>query len=271
MRRLLVLVWLALFGSRVYAETIAMLPLDGEKRLEIYGQPVAAEIARALRAAGLDVVVVGARMEVPDRAQLIVDGTIKAAKNKQIELSIRVRDPRDGTVLDTLPAPATKLDDLDKAAADLSARVVPSVKANLEKLAKPAVVDKPITDGKPVPQRPMPPPLPTLATSVTAHGGQTPLLAAALDREAALWAATQRYSASVKLDVIGYKPQPGKPPMARARVHVVISGGATKFDRVMRTDTIVGDANSTPEQLAERTAREVLAILRPNLRRVLGR
>src|SRR5512139_1446129 len=141
MRRLLVMVWLALvspLGSLAGADTIAMLPLDGEKRLEIYGQPVAAEIARALKAAGLDVVVVGARMDVPDRVQLIVDGTIKSAKNKQIELSIRIRDPRDGTTLETLPAPATKLGDLDKAAADLASRVVPSVKAQLEALAKAA-------------------------------------------------------------------------------------------------------------------------------------
>ena len=119
--RLLVLVCVVLLGATAYADTIAMLPLDGEKRLEIYGQPVAAEIARALKAAGLDVVVVGARMGVPDGANLIVDGTIKAAKNKQIELAIRIRDPRDGTTLETLPAPTTKLDNLDKAAAELSA------------------------------------------------------------------------------------------------------------------------------------------------------
>src|SRR6185503_21267327 len=102
-----VIVWLALFGAHAYADTIAMLPLDGEKRLELLGQPVAAEIARALKAAGLDVVVVGASMEVPDRANLIVDGTIKAVKRKQIEVTIRIRDPRDGTVLELLPAAPT--------------------------------------------------------------------------------------------------------------------------------------------------------------------
>src|SRR5262245_22713744 len=123
MRRWLVLVCLLVFGAHAYADTIAMLPLDGEKLLAICGQPVAAEIALALKAAGLDVVVVSAKMDVPDRANLIVDGTIKAAKGKQIELSIRIRDPRDGTTLDTLPAPTTKLDDLDKAAAELSGRV----------------------------------------------------------------------------------------------------------------------------------------------------
>ena len=61
--RLFVIVWLALYGDRArMPTTIAMLPLDGEKRLELFGQPVAAEIARALKAAGIDVVVVGASM-----------------------------------------------------------------------------------------------------------------------------------------------------------------------------------------------------------------
>lgn len=274
MGRLIVLVWLALFGSSAYADTIAMLPLDGEKRLEIYGQPVAAEIARALKAAGLDVVVVGARMDVPDRVQLIVDGTIKSTKNKQIELSIRIRDPRDGTTLDTLPAPATKLGDLDKAAADLASRVVPSVKTQLEALAKAAVTppQPPDTSKQPtVPPKPVAP-QPMLTTAVKTRAGLKPgVFTAALDREAALWAATQRYQAMVSFEVLGYWPQAGKPPMARARVRVVIESGATRFDRVVRTDTIVGDRDASLDHLAERTAREVLAIVRPNLRRTLGR
>jgi len=272
MRRLLVLVCFLLFGARAYAETIAMLPLDGEKRLEIYGQPVAAEIARALKAAGLDVVVVGAKMDVPDRAQLIVDGTIKATKSKQIELSIRVRDPRDGTVLDTLPSPPTKLDDLDKAAADLSARVVPSVKTQLEKLAKPAQPNVPVEPTKPVPPKPVVAPRPTLATAVTVHSKAPPLasLRDALDREAALFATTQHVSGKLSLEVLTYKASDGQVPMARARVRAIIEGGPTKFDRIVRTDTIVGDPKKSTDDLAARTAREVLAILRPHLRRTLG-
>jgi hypothetical protein len=31
-----------------HADSVALLPLDGEKRLEIYGQPVANELARAM-------------------------------------------------------------------------------------------------------------------------------------------------------------------------------------------------------------------------------
>ena len=276
MRRLLVIVCLALCSSHALADTIAMLPLDGDKRLEIYGQPVAAEIARALKAAGVDVVVVGARMDVPDSAQLIVDGTIKSAKNKRIELSIRLRDPRDGTVLDTLPAPATKLDNLDKAAADLSARVVPSVKSHLETLAKaaatPAVVDT-VKPPEPQPPKPRPVHVPTLATStISASAPELVMLRTALDRETALWAATQRYDAKLALEVLTYAPKTGKVPTARARVRVRIDdGNGIKFDRIVRTDTIVGDRDASLDQLAARTAREVLAIVQPHLRRTMRR
>jgi hypothetical protein len=274
MRALLVLVCLARFGSVAYADTntIAMLPLDGEKRLEIYGQPVAAEIARALKAAGLDVVVVGARMDVPDAAQLIVDGTIKSTKNKQIELSIRLRDPRDGTILETVPAPTTKLDDLDKAAAALSARVVPTVKAQLEKLSTPAIADKPITEPKPpvVPQ-PHAPAQPRITTDVKSLSfPDVTRLRSGLDRVMVDWQHEQRYAANVRFNVESYKAEPGRVPMARARVRVQIEvGGATKFDRVVRTDTVVGDPKSTPEQLADRTARAVLVIVEPHLRRAV--
>jgi hypothetical protein len=264
--RLFVIVWLACVTSLAHADTIAMLPLDGEKRLELYGQPVATEIARALKADGLDVVVVGARMDVPDRAQLIVDGTIKQGKGKEITLSIRVRDPRDGTVLETLPAPATSLDNLDKAAADLSARVVPRVKVHLAAIAKPAVVDKPPVDTKQAP-RPPTPRAPTLTVHVYAQRPEVQQLKLALDGQLPAWLPHQRFATTVNLTVLGFSVDRGKVPMARARVRVEIGG--TKFNRVVRTDTIVGDRDSTDDQLAARTAREVLAILVPHMRRAL--
>jgi hypothetical protein len=50
---------------------------------------------------------------------------------------------------------------------------------------------------------------------------------------------------------------------------VIESGGTKKFDRIVRTDTIVGERNGSLDEVAARTAREVLAILTPNLRRAL--
>src|SRR5215468_10544975 len=61
-------------------DVVALLPLDADKSLEIYGQPVASELARALVAGNVYVVVVGPRMAVPDNARLIIDGTIALGK-----------------------------------------------------------------------------------------------------------------------------------------------------------------------------------------------
>src|SRR5262245_27430172 len=96
MVRLVVIACVVAVAAPVRADTVALLPLDGEARLEMYGQPVAAEIGRALKESGLDVVVVGAKMAVPESADLIVDGTIKADKKRKgetVTLAMRIRDP----------------------------------------------------------------------------------------------------------------------------------------------------------------------------------
>jgi hypothetical protein len=57
-------------------------------------------------------------------------------------------------------------------------------------------------------------------------------------------------------------------PLARARVRARIAEpDRVQFDRVIATDTIVGNKGMKPEVLAARCAREVLLILRPHLRR----
>ena len=157
---------------------------------------------------------------------------------------------------------------LDKAAADLSARVVPLVKNHLATLAKPAVVETQPIDSKIIP-RPLPrPAAPTLVVDVDSPTTPELLrLRQALERELPAWVQQQRYAANVTLYVRTFKIDSGTVPTARARVQVRIKD--TKFDRIVRTDTIVGDKSFTPDQLAARTAREVLAILRPHLRRAL--
>ncbi len=213
-------------------------------------------------------------MDVPDRANLIVDGTIKAAKSKQIEVSIRIRDPRDGTVLETLPAAPTKLDNIDKAAAELSARVVPLVKQHLVTMAKPAVIEaKPPTEPKPAQPTQAAPAMAPAVTPIVAGTTAASLapLRAALDREAAAWAAAQHYRATVTFEVVSYEPELGTVPQARARVRVKIDNGSgVRFNRVVRTDTVVGDRGQEPDALAARAAREVLAIVVPQLRRTMA-
>src|SRR5438270_11841868 len=105
MRALGLMFLVAITGARAHAEppdAIALLPLDAEQRLEIYGQPVASELARALGAGGIEVVVVGPKMAVPERARLVIDGTIKTTKTGVVALAVRVRDKSSGAVLETL-------------------------------------------------------------------------------------------------------------------------------------------------------------------------
>jgi hypothetical protein len=269
-----------------HADAVALLPLDGEKRLEIYGQPIANELARAMTASGIDVVVVGAKMAVPARAQLIVDGSIKANKDT-VTLTIRIRDPRDGTTLETLPPSTSKLTNIDQAAAEVSARVVPAVKTQLEALAKatPAVVgEKPPVDAKPVPTSAR---LPALAVYVARPAGtaaENQILEDAFGGELDPWArrhghqiqpvaaaAAWRADEGVTFTVNGFSITRGTIPMGKARVGVrIIAHGKVVFDRTVVTDTIVGDRGLTPQQFAARAAREVLLIAHPHMRRAIA-
>ncbi len=303
MRSIVVIVIMLVCLSVARSETIALLPLDADKKLEVYGHPVAAEIGRALKAAGIEVVVVGAKMDVPDRAQLIVDGAIKAGKGDAITLSLRIRDPRDGTVLETLPSSATTLTAIDKAAAELSGKLVPAARAHFAALVKPATV--PTVPERPAQEPPRqgtaPPtrsPVGGVAARVVAAassertGGAEQFLAHSLAGELAPWlthhkregtpvdpsmlsresavktVAAQRAGLGLALVVVGFDVEPGQVPLARARVRIRVTDGKTiVLDRVIRTDTIVGDRDITEAELGARVAREVLAIVHAQLRR----
>jgi hypothetical protein len=272
--------------------TVALLPLDAKAPLEIYGQPVASEIARALVAGGVDVVVVGPKTAVPPTARLIVDGSIRAAGNT-VALQVRVRDPLDGTVLETLDAKAANVGMIDRAAAELSARVLPVVRERITRLAEPA----PPRERPVEPRARVAPPEPTVVFSVAiAYELQPwgePLRAALgeavsgwvqdagrravvlaperlLATSAAVSVAEARAERAIAFEIVGYSYElVDAVPLARARVRVRIADrGGVVFERVVVTDTIVGDKGMQPERLATRVAREVLAILRPHVRRV---
>lgn len=280
--------WLVLavlfLSTAARADSVALLPLDGDKKLEIYGQPVAAELGRAMTAAGIDVVVVGAKMAVPERAQLIVDGTIKA-KGNTVTLTLRIRDPRDGSTLESLPPATSPLVSIDKAAADLSTKLVPAVQGQLQKLQKAAVQTVPNGSGEhkpdvvaskaaePVAQ------LPELKVSVSMlkPNPALRLLSSAFPHELDAWATQHgRHvdmtgTSQIQFELLTFAITPGKIPLAKARVRMrVYDAGKIKFDRIIHTDTIVGDRDISEQAFAERTAREVLLIANPNLKRTLA-
>jgi hypothetical protein len=276
-------------------DAVALLPLDADRSLEIYGRPVASEIARALGAGNVQVIVVGPKMAVPDRARLIVDGTIALGKASAVTISLRIRSTVDGVVLEALSATAPGVAKIDGAAAELSARILPIVRDKLAALHRPPPDDHghviqvraPVDSARPSPQLPV-----LVATVDLRRPSGTGALLGAFDAAAADWIRAHHREVRKldpgKLDpkiaarsvaaegsdlafgfwILGYTVEPGPLPMARARVRVQITdASAVVFDRVVATDTVVGERNFTVPELAARVAREVLAILRPHVRR----
>lgn len=273
-------------------DAVALLPLDAGARLEIYGQAVATEIARALMAGGVEVVMVGADMDVPASARLIVDGAVATDKEGMVSLSMRVRDPADGAVLDTLSATAPSLAQIDQAAAELSAGVLPMVRELLGAVTSGS-------GGEPVRRLPPPGGAPRVLLVGIASTSAAEPLRGALAGAALRWARAARREPrvveprtlegklappavasagaerAVTFEIFRYAVESVGPardvPLARARVRVRIADrGEVLFDRIVATDTIVGDRGMPAAELAARAAEAVLAILRPHVRRVVS-
>lgn len=266
-------------------DAVALLPLDADKSLEIYGQPVASEIARALVAGNIAVVVVGPRTAMPERARLIVDGTIALGKASAVTISIRIRNTVDGVVLETLSATAPGLARIDSAAAELSARVLPIVRDRLAAVRR--AYEGARIEPKPAAAPPPPAVRPVRVAITDARkptGGPLPV---ALDAAVASWSRAHRRTVD-KVDAgklaapgadlaIGFwildftvddLPDLKRMQAARARVRVQItSARSVVFDRIIVTDSVLGEPGLGETELAARVAREVLAILRPHLRR----
>jgi hypothetical protein len=272
---------------------VALLPLDADKGLEIYGQPVASEMARALAAGNVRVVVLGPRMAVPDHTGLIIDGTIALGKGNAVTISLRIRRA-DGGVLTrkSLAASAPGLAKIDGAAAELSAQLLPAVRELLAALPHESDDHGRVLEVRPVPSqdRPM-----LVAVADERHGADPGPLRGALQAAVADWTRAHhraprdtdpaRLTAAALTTAgadlaIGFSilewsvEQPddrAQPAMARARVRVqivqIVGPREVVFDRVVATDTVLGDPGRGAPELAARVAREVLAILGPHLRR----
>jgi hypothetical protein len=274
-------------GAEPTGDAVALLPLDAERSLEIYGQPVASEIARALVAGAVQVVVVGPRMAVPERARLIIDGTIASGKAGAVTISLRIRNTIDGVVVENLSATAPGLARIDSAAAELSARVLPIVRDRLAALRRAADGGKiearqPTVRG-PAPARPV-----RVAISDSRKPTEPGALPAALDAAVASWIQAQHRplqkvepgklaapgagELAIGFWILDYQvddlADAARVQAARARVRVQItSARSIVFDRVVATDSVIGERGLAQPELAARVAREVLAIVRPHLRR----
>ena len=279
------------------AHAVALLPLDADAKMELYGQPVASEVARALVKGGIEVVVVGPKMAVPAQARLVVDGTIKAGKDGTVMISVRIRDASDGSVYDTIPVTAASQTAIDHAAEELSAKVLPSVQTKLKDLIEKDRAAAAMREVKP--RVTTPPPvavkslqvLTAVASSVSATSASGDALSKALSAQLVPWAAHRHHEVvvssalgknasksvsirkadfAIELNVLDVTidHNDDQIPLATARVRVRISDPqSTVFDRVIVTNTIVGEKNLATDKMIERIAREVLSIAEPHVKR----
>ena len=141
---------------------VALLPLEADKGLEIYGQPVASELSRALEAGNIRVVVLRPRMPVPDHTGLIIDGTIALGKGSAVTISLRIRRADGGArAKKSLAASAPGLAKIDSAAAELSAQLLPAVRELLAALPRESddhgriIEARPEARPEPAPDRPV--------------------------------------------------------------------------------------------------------------------
>ena len=117
------------------AGRVAVLPFAGEGRMALYGQPVAAQVAKVARAAGLEIVLLTAGAAVPADARLVVDGRL-VRSGAAIVLEARVRDPERGVDVARRSATAASLAVVDQAADDVASALVPAIRAGLIEQAR---------------------------------------------------------------------------------------------------------------------------------------
>jgi hypothetical protein len=273
---------------------LALLPLDAPPKLAIYGQPVAAEIARSLTAAGLDVVVVGAQMAVPSEAVLVIEGSLSSARKKvKVELRLRTLDSR--TPLATFASKEVPLDAIDRAAAEVAAALLPQLQSELDQRA---ASHRP---SPPPETSPAPVPAPTLEPALLAVAGggaeasmreafieavraaATTLPGATYETRkaplsdvspASVMAMSAAASGALTLafDVRELVVADRGVLVGGAKVRVLVArGGKLLIDRQLTTDTVVGARKGNLEGLLGLLAREVVTILRPRYLRTVAK
>ncbi|MBK7071611.1 MAG: hypothetical protein IPH44_04835 [Myxococcales bacterium] len=293
MRSFATLVLVALALARPAAAdrptTIAVIPLQADRRLALYGAPVASELAGALERAGFEVVLVSDVAVVPTRAWLVVDGRL-VATGKAVTIELRIRDPERAVDVTRLAARAPTLASIDAATRDLAADLTAAIAAARAAAAPPPPHDPidpvaprdPIDPVAPIAPPPAPPdPRPHAQLVVRGKalhdGAGAPLDVAALTRPALTRLAARLgyvvvddpaaplvITAELTRLVAGFE---GDVPVGRGRARVIVSrAGAVVFDRLVRTDTVVGSRGDRVDTVVRLVAAQAADVVLPRVR-----
>ena len=310
---LLVIVLGVAAGARAAAAapaTIALIPFSAEKRLKLYGKPVAGEITRALREAGLDVTLVSDGDPVPPRARLVVDGRL-IKRGAGVVIEARIRDPERGVDVARPSGAAGSIGDIDRAAAAVAAELVTSIRAGLAAqdaeaaralaaLAPTQVVPQPRDPAaprvpRPVDRRPLAVVVVSAPVILDAAGVavDVPSLVApaAVDLAARLGhrvtvesglagtidpvaIASRGADLVVTFELLDFKRGTQRDiPIARARARVTVydAEGHRFYRRIVRTDTLVGSRGDRVDTLMRFVAAQVTDVVAPRIREGLAR
>jgi len=281
---LAIVVDLGVARADTIVDTFAIAPFDTDPTLELYGGPVAAQVAKTLKTSGLDVVVLAGRNpQIPIGVRLTVNGKLEGS-GKEVVISVIVRDLGLGEKVDEAKSEPVPLKRIDEGAADLANKLLPVLQKQI------AILHQPKTEPT---RRAIEPPKTRKAVFAVGAviGGIDPMRVALADavggwarehhrdpqnveaktmgpNDATKTVAKNDTNLGMLFEIHSFTVTPGEVPTAHARVRVRIADASTVlFDRIVFTDTVVGERKMSTEALASRTAREVLAIVAPFVRK----
>lgn len=297
MRRLLVALFLLLASApaaRADEGAIAVLPLSAsEKRLAMYGVPVARVLAGHLRQGGNAVEIVTGSGSLPRRVAWVIDGRIVAASSGRVVLEARLRDPGRGSAFGQVASKPGRLTEIDELARQVASDLAPLLARARATAARAAAA------------RPAPPEGPT--SSAVAATAVRPAILVTRDKEAivtdALVALVERLGHRAVLSDLRGIAEPGKVKgalgaadgarfallaevrsvdyewaakdvlTARGSMRLVLVDAAGKplYNAVLDTDTLVGSRGDRHAALLGFVARQVMEMAAPRLKKVLAR
>jgi hypothetical protein len=291
------------------ATVVAVLPVawSGDS-LAIYSRTVAAALAREIDdLEGVSGVAVALGEDIPASVDLVVDGRLIEREGDTVTLQVSVRDPELGAVVTTLPPRSAPLARIDGLVAEAGASLRAELRRELRRVAERRAARaaplrlavtvvageraRSVRGGRAAPPRvavllatvsgePGALPVSAIATSaafeLVRRLGFEPVAAEARRRDAAEAgevASKAGAIAALQLRVLGLELGRAGVLLARGRFRVtlVAATGATLFDRVVQTDTVVGSRGDRADAVVKFVADQVMAIVSPHVARAVAR
>lgn len=293
MQRRLVIAVLLLFGlvpvARADEGAIAVLPLtSSEKRLAMYGAPVARVLAGHLRQGGATVEAVTSSRGLPKRVAWVIDGRIVAASGGRVVLEARLRDPGRGRAVGQVASKPGRLTEIDELARQVAGDLGPLLaRAAAARSSAPAITPQPAPASVPSPA-----PRPAIIITRDREPVVTDALASLVERlgyravvsdltgiappdkvKGAMGKVSARLALLAEVKKVDYEWAAKDVLTARGSMRLVLVDAAGKplYNAIVDTDTLVGSRGDRHGALLGFVARQVMQMAAPRLKKALAR